>query len=308
MEPSIFVIFYKAYAADTLSMNHLKPAVRLLIAVSAIILVALPLLAQTQSVTYSDQETVISKQLRKLRETPDHERAVLTKKLAFDIRALPTTMGKVRLANALQNLSIEGDFGHDALQEVTNTLTFAINEYEKTGKPDEMPYSALAFMIRYEGTKTSLKSPKYLAAIADLEAADRLREHTDFTLTDLEGTHWTLGDLRGKVVILNFWATWCPPCRKEIPDLQKLHNEFKGQGLVILGIADDDFNTLKKFAAEQKVQYPLLPDLERKVHTAFRIEGIPASLIFNRSGKLVAQVFDVRTRQQFLSLLAKAEL
>jgi peroxiredoxin len=289
-------------------MNHINPTVRLLIVVATTILTALPLLGQRQSITFSDQEKVISKQLQKLREMPDRERAVLTKKLAFNIRALPTTMGKVRLANALQNLSIEGDFGRDTLQEVTNTLSFAIREYEKTGKPDEMPYSALAFMVRYEGTKTSLKNPKYLAAIADLEAADRVREQADFALTDLEGTRWTLRDLKGKVVILNFWATWCPPCRKEIPDLQKLHHEFEGQGLVILGIADDNLDTLKKFATEQKVLYPLLPDLERKVHTAFQIEGIPASLIFNRSGKFVAQVFDVRTRQQLRNLLVKAGL
>jgi peroxiredoxin len=289
-------------------MNHLNPTARLLIVVATTMLAALPLLGQRQAITLSDHEKVISKQLQKLREMPDRERAVLTKKLAFNIRVLPTTFGKVRLANALQNLSIEGDFGRDTLQEVTNTLTFAIKEYEKTGKPDEMPYVALAFMVRYEGTKTSLKNPKYLAALADLEAADRLREQTDFALTDLEGTRWTLRDLKGKVAILNFWATWCPPCRKEIPDLQKLHREFKEQGLVILGIADDDLNTLKKFAIEQKVQYPLLPDLERKVHTAFQIEGIPASLIYNRSGKLVAQVFDVRTQQQLRSLLVKAGL
>jgi peroxiredoxin len=289
-------------------MDHLNPTARALLAAAIIILAALSLSAQTQSVTYSDQERVISNQLKKLREMPDHERAALTKKLAFDIRALPITIGKVRLANALQNLSIEGDFGHETLQEVTNTLTIAIKEYEKTGKPDEMPYSALAFMVRYEGTKTSLSSPKYRAAIADLETADRLREGADFKLSDLEGAHWNLRDLKGKVVILNFWATWCPPCRKEIPDLQKLHNEFKGRGLVVLGIADDDFATLKKFATEQKVNYPLLPDLDRKAHLAFRIEGIPASLIYNRSGKLVAQVFDVRTRQQFLNLLLKAGL
>lgn len=144
--------------------------------------------------------------------------------------------------------------------------------------------------------------------MADLEAADRLREKADFNLTDLEGRHWTLKDLRGKVVILNFWATWCLPCRKEIPDLQKLYQEFKGKGLVVLGIADDDLNTLRRFAAEQKIGYPLLPDAGRKAHMDFRIEGIPTSLIYNRSGKLVAQVFDIRTRQKFLSLLLKAGL
>lgn len=113
-------LFPRRQSADKPFVNHMNQ-LRPLIAAAIILIAALPLLAQTQSVTYSDQENVISRQLRKLRDMPDHERSALTRKLAFDIRALPTTMSKVRLANALQNLSIEGDFGRDTLQEVTNT-------------------------------------------------------------------------------------------------------------------------------------------------------------------------------------------
>jgi peroxiredoxin len=289
-------------------MNRARAAVRLLFALAATILVALPVLAQTTAVTFADQEKAIAQQIRNLRQTPDDQRAVLTRKLALDIRNLPMSAGKVRLATGLANLSTEGDFGHDTLQEVTNTLAAVIQESEPTGKADALPYEEIARLVRYEGTQTSLKSPKYLAAMADLESMDRVRGNTDFTLTDLQGTRWTLKDLRGKVVVVNFWATWCPPCRKEIADLERLYDEFKGQGLVILGVSDDDVNKLKDFAAKQKVNYPVLPDPGRKVHTAFHIEGIPATLIFDRDGKLAAQAIDMRTRQQFLHLLAQAGL
>jgi peroxiredoxin len=264
--------------------------------------------AYAQSVVLTAQEKAISDQLHKLREMPDNERAALTRKLAFDIRSLPITLGKVTLARGLENLSTEGDFGHDTLQEVGNTLTAAIREYEQTGKPGDLPYGALAVLVRYEGVQTSLDGPKMQAAMAELDAADRLRANADFTLTDLDGKSWTLKALKGKVVLVNFWATWCPPCRKEIPDLEKLYNEFKNRDFVVLGVADDDLPKLKDFVARQKIRYPVLPDPGHVLHNALRIEGIPAALIYGRDGKLAGQAVDMRTRQQFLHLLALAGL
>ncbi len=269
------------------------------------VLVLLSFAAYAQNVTYTDQEKAVSQQLRELRQMQDdRDRGALTRKLAIEIRQLPITIGKVRLANALQNLSTEGDFGHDTLQEVTDTLTLAIQQYERTGNSDPLPYFPVAFMVRYEGVKTSLNGPKYESAMADLEASERLREKADFTLADLQGKTWTLSDLKGKVVIVNFWATWCPPCVKEIPDLQELYERFKGQGLVVLGIADDDPDTLKKFVAERKVPYPVLPDVDRKVNTAFDLAGLPVSLVYDREGRLIGQY--VPTRAQLLRVLAQA--
>ena len=265
-------------------------------------------LAFEQSVDFTPQEKAISAQLHKLRDTPDRERADLTKDLAFKIRKLPITMGKVLLARGLENLSTEGDFGHDTLQEVGNTLSAAIQEYEKTGKPGDLPYTALAVLVRYEGVHPLLDGPEFRKAMAELEAADRLRADADFTLIDLQGKSWTLKALKGKVVLVNFWATWCPPCRKEIPDLERLYDEFKSKGFVVLGVADDDLSKLNDYVAKQKITYPVLPDPEHAVHKALSIEGIPATLIYDREGKLAAQAIDMRTRRQFLSLLAQAGL
>jgi peroxiredoxin len=266
--------------------------------------------AQTQQVIWNKQEKPIANQIRGLRGLPDDVRARTTKNLAIEIRQLPVTPNKLRLANDLANLSTEGDFGRDTLQEVATTLATALREQPvqaKQGQPPR-PYVELAELVRYEHVQASLDDPQFAAAISKIEADNEHRQQADFTLADLRGKTWTLKEQRGKVVVVNFWATWCPPCRKEMPDLETLYKQFKDQGLVILAISDEDAGKVAPFIAEQKVTYPILLDPGRKVNELFQIEGIPKTFVYDRSGKLVAQSIDMRTRRQFLEMLAQAGL
>jgi peroxiredoxin len=112
----------------------------------------------------------------------------------------------------------------------------------------------------------------------------------------------------GKFRLVNFWATWCPPCRKEMPDLDALYNKFKDQGLVVLAISDEEAAKVSPYLAEHKVSYPVLLDPGRKVNDLFIVEGIPKSFVYDRGGKMVAQSIDMRTRSQFLAMLAQAGL
>jgi len=171
-----------------------------------------------------------------------------------------------------------------------------------------MPYVTLAQLVRYEHVQASSDDPQFAAAKAKLEADDRARASANFTLTDLQGHSWTLKELRGKVVLVNFWATWCPPCRKEMPDLERLHNELGPRGLVILAISDEETAKVEPFIAEHKFDYPILLDPGRKVNDLFHVEGIPKSFVYDREGKLVAQAIDMRTRGQFLEMLSQAGL
>jgi len=266
--------------------------------------------AQTQQIIWNKQEKPIADQIRSLRGLPDDVRARTTKNLAIEIRQLPVTPNKLRLANDLANLSTEGDFGRDTLQEVATTLATALREQPiqaKQGQPPR-PYVELAQLVRYEHVQASLDDPQFAAAISKIEADNERRQQADFTLTELGGKKWTLKEQRGKVVVVNFWATWCPPCRKEMPDLETLYKQFKDQGLVILAISDEDAGKVAPFIAEQKVTYPILLDPERKVNELFQIEGIPKTFVYDRGGKLVAQSIDMRTRRQFLEMLAQAGL
>lgn len=257
-----------------------------------------------------DEEKQISDQLRGLRRLPDDVRARTTLQLAMQIRGLPKKAARLSLAVDLASLATEGDFGRDTLQEVATTLAGALRENPvplEKGQP-AMPYVELAQLVRYEHVEAGLDDPQFRAALAALEADDMRRRDADFTLKDLQGKSWTLKALRGKVVLVNFWATWCPPCRKEMPDLQALHDRFKGQGLLILAISDEEAGKVQPFVEERKVTYPVLLDPGRTVNELFRIQGIPKSFVYDRDGKLVAQAIDMRTQKQFLEMLSRANL
>jgi peroxiredoxin len=266
--------------------------------------------AEEKSILWSAAEQPIVDQIRGLRKLPDDIRAQTTKDLAASIARLPVTPNKLRLASSLANLSTEGDFGHDTLQAVANTLQSALAEQpqpEIDGNPAP-GYVELATLARYEHVQLSLDSPELTKAQAQLEAADAHRQQADFSLQDLRKQTWQLHKLKGKVVLVNFWATWCPPCRKEMPDLNALYAQFKDQGLVILAISDEDSAKVAPFIQERGINYPVLLDPGDVVNKKFEIEGIPKSFVYDREGKLVAQSIDMRTRHQFLEMLAQAGL
>jgi peroxiredoxin len=274
-----------------------------------ILFLAIPLSSQQKTV-WSAQEQPIVDQIKGLRKLDDTVRARTTKQLALQIRQLPVVPNKLKLAGALALLSTEGDFGRGTLQEVTTTLASAVREQPpagKPGRPDDL-YMWLASLVRYEHMQAQSDNPQFAEALSKLEAADAVRQKVDFTLSDLQGNPWHLRDLKGKVVLVNFWATWCPPCRKEMPDLQALYDRYKDQGFVVVSISDEEAAKVQPFIAEQKITYPVLLDPGRKVTDLFQVEGIPKSFVYDREGKLVAQSIDMRTRNQFQAMIAEAGL
>ncbi len=261
--------------------------------------------AQQPKIVWSEQEKPVIEQMRKLRSLPDAERVILEKRLAVQIRELPPGEHQAMLAQSLANLVTEGDPGAETLQEVATTLAQTLRD-RPAGKDDG--FGTLAQLVRYEHVKVSMDDPRLAAAMAKLEADDKARQSADFTLTDLKGKSWTLKGLSGKVVLVNFWATWCPPCRKEMPDLDGLYKRFEAKGLVILAISDEEIGKVQPYLAEHPVSYPILLDPGRKVNELFRVEGIPKSFVFDAQGKLVAEAIDMRTKRQFLEMLASAGL
>ncbi len=112
----------------------------------------------------------------------------------------------------------------------------------------------------------------------------------DFVLTNLDGQQVRLSDLKGRVVLLNFWATWCGPCEAEMPAIQDRYTTFKGQGLVVLGInQDEDAETVRAFVERLGLSFTILLDPGAVVGELYRARGLPMTFIVDRDGQIVIQ-------------------
>jgi cytochrome c biogenesis protein CcmG, thiol:disulfide interchange protein DsbE len=109
----------------------------------------------------------------------------------------------------------------------------------------------------------------------------------DFTLSTPEGDTYTLSELKGKAVLLNLWATWCPPCRAEMPAIQKMYDEYKEQGLVILAVnmtSQDNPLNIAPFANEFELHFPILLDETGDISTRYQLRSLPSSYFIDRAG------------------------
>ena len=112
----------------------------------------------------------------------------------------------------------------------------------------------------------------------------------DFTLTALNGMAWNLARMRGNIVLVNFWASWCEPCRQELPRLQQLHERHSDDGLVVVGVSDEDPGKARRYLEEHGIGYPSLHDDTGNVMQSYQITAIPTSLIIGRDGQLLRRL------------------
>jgi thiol-disulfide isomerase/thioredoxin len=130
----------------------------------------------------------------------------------------------------------------------------------------------------------------------------------DFTLESLEGKSMRLSDLRGKAVLLNFWATWCGPCKIETPWLVELQKQYGSQGLQVVGIAMDESGKedIAKFAKDMGVNYPVLLGKEAVGEAYGGVPALPESFFIGRDGKIVDKIIGLRGRAEIEDSVKKA--
>jgi peroxiredoxin len=142
-----------------------------------------------------------------------------------------------------------------------------------------------------------LQSPTAFAArnIHTLTKVAGNPDAPDFKLEDQDGKFVKLSDFKGKVVIVNFWATWCPPCRKEMPSMQRAWEKLEQEDIVMLAInVGEDSDQIFAFTAEYPVEFPLLMDRDSSVVKQWKVRGLPTTYIINPAGKIIYQAIGDR--------------
>lgn len=149
--------------------------------------------------------------------------------------------------------------------------------------------SVLAFLCSLVGSARAEELDQ-----APLQIFEPRRIVPGFSLQDLDGKTVTLKEFRGNVVFVNFWATWCPPCRDEMPAMQKLYKENRDKGLVMLAINFMETpNTIRPFVNEYKLTFPILLD-SGTVMVSYGVLGLPATYLIDRQGKAAARALGAR--------------
>jgi len=185
--------------------------------------------------------------------------------------------------------------------EATNALETEITTtFRKAETNPSLPASTFKFNPPADAKEVAaFRVPRPAAIEIGSEAAD-------FQLKDLEGREIQLRSLRGSVVLLNFWATWCGPCRLEMPVIEKLHQQFYGKGLHVFGVNDEEIDTIREYVAEHEYSFPTLVDTDQQAMNLYRIRGIPTMVVIDRSGKIAHYRMGLSREADLRSWLRKA--
>jgi peroxiredoxin len=153
---------------------------------------------------------------------------------------------------------------------------------------DSIPMLNALRIARLRGAGILLGAALSLAAAVDATAvAPSGGVAPDFTLRTLDGHNLRLHEQRGQVVLVNFWATWCGPCRQEMPHLNRLYEKYRASGFVLLGVnVDEDPGNAAGVASKLGVKFPVLPDAQKQVSRLYDLKAMPSTVLIDRDGRV----------------------
>lgn len=127
----------------------------------------------------------------------------------------------------------------------------------------------------------------------------------NFYLKDQNGIEHSLENYKGKIVFLNFWATWCPPCKKEMPEIEELYKEYgeNKKDIIILGVNNEKVENVKKFLKDKNYTFPTVMDINSEIMMKYYISAFPTSFVINKNGEVYGYVMGGLTKDQIKKVL-----
>ncbi|MGZ8152518.1 MAG: TlpA family protein disulfide reductase [Methylovulum sp.] len=167
-----------------------------------------------------------------------------------------------------------------------------------------MKKAALIIAIGLLAMASGMIARKYFSSIENLSP----QSLPVFSLPDLSGKQHSITEWRGKLLIINFWATWCPPCRKEIPEFIKLQEQYAAKGLQFIGVALDDRDAVDEYLKSTKINYPLLiggnEGIVLNQQLGNNVQAVPYSIVVDQRGQIVYRHQGEFSREKILEIIA----
>src|SRR5436190_884243 len=150
---------------------------------------------------------------------------------------------------------------------------------------------AMLCALALTGAAAGCSSPEASVKAAAVKPATQRKQAPEFALKDSNGTTVHLSDYKGKVVLLNFWATWCGPCKVEIPWFIEFEQQFKDRGFAVLGVSMDEggWDPVKEYIAKQKINYRILLGNDQVGEAYGGVDSLPTTLVIDRDGRIAAK-------------------
>jgi thiol-disulfide isomerase/thioredoxin len=163
--------------------------------------------------------------------------------------------------------------------------------------------------ISQEPSNNRQPSEEYPSTTDKSAARSEVQSAPDFTLTDLNNETVSLSDFEGKNVYLNFWASWCGPCKLEMPDIEKIYQEYQDRDLVVLAVnVGENQSKVQAFMNANEFNFPVLLDLQGKAAKTYKVSSIPVSIFINKEGIIVNKKIGLMTHSQMKAYISELEI
>jgi len=256
-----------------------------------------------------DLNSPVKREILELRTLPTPQWEAATAKILKEVRAMEAGPTKLFLAFGLTQVVDESSVSRGTLRAIAETYHQALIESPPADAAERSSqYEYLATFIHYQHVEVDFQDAELAKAQAVLAADDADVRKADFTLSDMKGNTVTLSRLRGKIVLVNFWATWCVPCLAEMHDLDAIQKRYGSQQVAVVSLTSDERQKIETLLEREHYQQQILLDSDGTIYKKFHVSEIPHLFVFDRNGRFEVDYLGRHSQAELIEMLHRPGL